>query len=98
MIKLNQDYINLKIVNCKELVKNATSEAQAEIYIGYLEFWQKKLKPKKTYPDVEYNSVVYNDANYIEQYMAKFPNKKAYYKRNGKSYKTRGFKEFLKNL
>ena len=49
---MNKDYVNKKIENCQELVNNATSEAQKEIYQSYLDLWTKKL-PVKDRPEAK---------------------------------------------
>lgn len=41
---MDDEYIARKIHMCIELVNTATSEAQKEIYQGYLKFWQEKHK------------------------------------------------------
>ena len=40
MEKHSKEYIDVKIKNCKELIASAISDAQREIYQGYLDFWQ----------------------------------------------------------
>ncbi len=86
---MDKNYINKKIKNCKELVNSATSDAQRAIYIGYLEFWQKKTKktPKKI-----------NIKEAKKAFKLEFPNKKSHYTRNDKLYRTKSFKEFLKSF
>lgn len=51
MAKYTKEYVEWKISNCKKLVETATSDAQAEVYQGYLDFWTEKL-PKKDRPEV----------------------------------------------
>ena len=82
---MDKNYINRKIKNCKELIRDATSEAQMDIYQGYLEFWQKKTK-----------KVSIKEAK--EAFKLEFPNKKSHYKRDDKLYRTKAFKEFLKSF
>jgi len=43
---MDTEYIDKKIKQCKKLVKNATSEAQKEIYQGYLDYWITKSNLK----------------------------------------------------
>ena len=85
---MNQDYISRKIKNCKDLISNATSKAQAEIYRGYLENWTRENGET---PDLI-------ETHKADEFEHEFPNKKAYYKRNGKYLKTCRFKEFLKSF
>ncbi len=88
---MDDEYIPRKIKNCKDLISNATSEAQKEAYREYLDKWIKRLD--------EYGEIDPVDRALDDQlYEKKFPNKRAYYKRNGKYQKTRGYKEFLKSL
>jgi hypothetical protein len=49
--KSNKDYINRKIKNCDNLIIEATSNEQKEVYIKYREFWIEKL-PKALDPDL----------------------------------------------
>ncbi len=97
---MNQDYINLKIRNCKELIQSSTSEAQKKIYKEYLIFWQaKNVDPWGDIPE-NVGSIIQDltEAQRAEEFRHKYPNKKAYYKRNGKYLETRRFKEFLKSF
>lgn len=48
---MDKAYIKKKIENCQGLVDNATSDAQREVYQGYLDFWTEKL-PKSQRPDI----------------------------------------------
>lgn len=115
------------------LVENATSEAQREIYQGYLEFWQEKLgvkpepelvdtaevdeiitpivaeieKPEEVYLDhleealtplLEDDSTIIHEElrkSYEELFKLEYPNKQAYYNRDGQKLKTKAFIEFL---
>jgi len=86
-IIMDKAYIKRKIENCKNLIENATSEAQRLEYLVYLEFWEAKRGVK-----------VYIDVDKAQLFEAEFPLRKAYYKRDGKQYKTKRFKEYLKNL
>jgi len=74
----------------KVLVETATSEAQREIYQGYLEFWQRKIA-------VEIGSIIEDliVEQREEEFKLQFPNKNAYYTRDGITHKTKAFKEFL---
>jgi len=45
------EYVDKKVLKCQVLVDNATSEAQREVYQGYLDFWTKKL-PKAQRPEI----------------------------------------------
>ena len=40
MSKNDNEYVKRKIENCKGLIDNATSDAQREIYQGYLDYWK----------------------------------------------------------
>jgi len=40
MEKHSKEYIEKKIENCQALIASAISDAQREIYQGYLDFWQ----------------------------------------------------------
>ena len=103
-MKMNQDYINLKIRNCKKLIQSSTSEAQKKIYKEYLVFWQLKefdlLHFKNGNAPKNIGSIIQDltEAQRAEEFRHKYPNKKAYYKRNGKYLETRRFKEFLKSF
>ncbi len=93
---MDKNYITKKIINCLDLINNATSDAQREVYQGYLELWQKRLE-KSTPPlkdVVEYDDDITDEA----KYKLEFPNRKAYYTKDGNLQKTRGFTEFLKSL
>lgn len=102
---MDTKYIAKKLFQCKELVKNAISEAQKEIYQEYLEFWQEKAKNIKIHshePEPEIEVIIKPEDDDWEvkeaaNFKVKFPDKKAYYKRDGVVYKTRAFTEFLKS-
>lgn len=49
---MDTEYIAKKLFQCKELVKNSTSEDQKKIYQGYLEFWQEKAKNIKIHSKI----------------------------------------------
>lgn len=95
---MDKDYIRRKIQNCRGLIASSTSDAQREIYKGYLLFWREELKFSSAIVKEikEANDEV--DVGSAQLFEAKFPPKKAYYKRDGKQQKTRGFIEFLKSL
>ena len=96
---MDKEYIKIKIENCNYLIKNSNSPAQKTVYQGYLKFWQKQI-PKEPKPKDEIESVI-DDLTVLqkaEEFEVKFPNKKAYYTREGKTYPTRLFKEFLKSF
>jgi len=79
-------YINRKIKNCEDLIANATSVAQADAYKKYYDFWLSKLKPKVPLKEA------------MKAFKLEFPNKKSHYKRDGKTYRTKAFREFLKSF
>jgi len=103
MAKYTKEYVNNKISNCRGLVENAISEAQREIYRGYLDFWLKK-KPMDTIKDlpivedlpVDWEGL--EEVEYAADFEADNPNKQAYYNRDGKTHKTKAFKEYLKSV
>lgn len=122
MTKYTDDYIEMKISRCRGLVENATSDAQREIYQGYLDFWEKwKTAEKKTEAKEEPMGVVWLDeseegykrteltekniltssldksieVDYESEFKRDFPNKQAYYSRNGEMHITKAFKEYL---
>ncbi|KKM73163.1 hypothetical protein LCGC14_1413260 [marine sediment metagenome] len=96
MIIIDKSYITLKIKNCKNLIENATSDDQIEIYEGYLLFWRKKLTPIVKKIDSK-NDEIYDDRDYATEFEIENPLRKAYYKRDGKLIKTKRFKEYLKS-
>lgn len=101
MIIMDHEYIARKIHMCKELVDNATSEAQKEIYQGYLEFWQHKHKNiiinQRIESKDEVESIIEDltEVQKAAEFELKYAPKKAYYNRDGKTHETKAFKEFL---
>ena len=89
---MDQEYINRKIAKCQKLVDNATSEAQKEIYQGYLDYWITKSNRKT---DTETGERVSTPLTKEAEFKFQFPNKNAYYTRDGITHKTKAFKEFL---
>ena len=60
----------------------------------------KEPKPKEEPPEVDEVETIIEDLTEIqraEEYIVKFPNRKAYYTREGKRYPTKLFQEFLKS-
>ena len=101
---MDKEYIKIKIENCNYLIKNANSAAQKTVYQGYLKFWQKQIpkepKPKEEPPEVDEVETIIEDLTEIqkaEEFEVKFPNRKAYYTREGKTYPTKAFQEFIKS-
>ncbi len=98
---MDKEYIKIKIENCKYLISNANSAAQKAVYQGYLELWQEKAKnikihpskPKKEPPEEPEEEEV----DYESMFKIKYPNKNAYYIRDGRRYSTKLFIEFLKS-
>jgi len=90
VIIMDETYILRKISKCKGLIDTAISEDQKEIYQGYLEFWQKKVAN-------EIKAVIEDltEAQKAEEFELKYPPKKAYYNRDGKTHISKAFKEFL---
>jgi len=66
MVKQTQEYINLKIKNCEELIRSATSKPQREIYEAYKEYWEKEkgiIEQKKEKLDmIKQTKVIVNNA------------------------------------
>jgi deoxyribodipyrimidine photolyase len=92
--------VNRKIKNCQELVDNATSEDQKKIYRGYLDFWKnwkaaEKKKPKEVIPEKIELLEVIDEVPPEAEFKRNFPNKQAYYSRNGEMHMTKAFKEYL---
>ena len=94
MGKYTKGYIELKIKQCNHLVNGATSENQKEIYQDYLDFWESKLEAidSNNWIEPEDDNWEVKEAT---EFKVKFPNKKAYYKRDGTVHKTKAFIEFL---
>ena len=87
---MEKEYIARKISNCKKLISTAISPEQEKIYQGYMKFWTKVKNTTQQAEPAESDPAV-------EQFVAEYPNKKAYYKRNGVIHQTKAFQEFLKN-
>lgn len=111
---MKEGYVEKKIHNCMELVENATSNAQREVYQGYLEFWQDKhkdqiIKPKEPKePEEVPEEIPEEESDEIEfesEPALEFDDKSIneYEEATGrkaiwKGVITNGFKEFLKEL
>jgi len=101
--------VNRKIKQCRELMANAISPKQRTIYRGYLQFWQEKITKSNQKTDTEtgegFSTPPTKEINPIieglivaireKEFKHKFPNKNAYYTRDGITHKTKAFKEFL---
>lgn len=88
---MSKTYINDKIKQCEDLIQKASSDAQANVYKKYFDFWLEASK-------LDFNSKKINIKEAKAAFNLKFPNKKSHYKRNDKLYRTKSFKEFLKSF
>lgn len=100
---MDKAYIEAKISKCIRLVENATSEAQREIYQGYLDHWKsfdKKSSIVEVSPGVTEKSeeTIVDINDYADIFEIENAPKQAYYKRNGQWIKTKAFKEYLKSV
>lgn len=104
MANYAKDYINRKIENCENLVENASSQEQKEIYQEYLVFWQRYLplilsKEIPTIPAKKSEETIVDIADqYADVFEFENAPKQAYYKRDGKTHKTKAFKEYLNQI
>jgi len=87
--------VNRKIKQCRELMANAISPKQRTIYRGYLQFWQEKITKSNLKTDTETSERVSTPLTKEAKFKLQFPNKHAYYTRDGITHKTKAFKEFL---
>lgn len=101
---MDRAYINRKILNCEKLIAAANTDAQKKIYQGYLDFWTKKLpKPVEIIIEADPLELKFLEEGEEDLEEAKYANifeienapKQAYYNRDGKTNKTKAFKEYL---